>query len=553
MLQSKMLDMVIGLDIHVVLVPAPPAPPVPTPIPMPYIGMIFDPLGLAIGSAISTALSGNPGVVLVNGMPVTNCGTEVMNRLTLPHVFAPGTSFAMGTPPGNAELYFGSNKVSLGGSYGVRLGDVALSCCDPVRLPMSRVLALPAGPPVLNMSPMVPDVAAMAMAAAMRGAMRGVRAAGGRLFRVIRRAQRASGLWRGLARRAHNLVDNLAPQRLRSALHRGACFLTGHPVDVATGRVLTDAVDAELPGPLPLKMERSYDSSLSWRDGPLGRGWSHSLDQAVWTEPEKVVYRAPDGREIEFQLYDLPEMALGRGECFDHPTERLTLRNMGERWEIETREGVVHVFGPVIGREGESPLLCKRTRDGHEQHFSYDAEGRLARVADACGRELGFDYDAEGRLETLWAPDPEGQGRHRHRQYEYSAEGDLTEVKDALGASWRYDYDGHLLVQETDRTGLSFYFQYDYRGPFANCIRTWGDGGIYDHEISYDKPNRRTIVTNSRLHTTVYEMNPDGLVVEGPRRPRRGHELRVRPLELPGDGGDGPAGTDHAMELRRAG
>ena len=88
--------------------------------------------------------------------------------------------------------------------------------------------------------------------------------------------------------------------------------MTGHPVDVATGRVLTDHVDLELPGPLPLKFERNYASSWANRGGPLGHGWSHSLDQAVWAERGKVVYLDDEGREIEFDTFDFPDHVLAR-------------------------------------------------------------------------------------------------------------------------------------------------------------------------------------------------------------------------------------------------
>ena len=200
-LQSSFYDPVLGLDIHIVNIPVPPVPVIPTPIPMPFVGMVFDPLGLVIGAAIGMATGGGPGIVLVNSMPVTNCGTEVTNKLTMPHLPLPGVAFIPPPMPGcDAELYFGSQNVTLGGSQGVRLGDIALSCSDPVRMPTSVVLAIPKGMPVLNMAPMVPDLQAIAMAAAMRGAMRALGAlarAGARLFRACepgaRWLQRACG------------------------------------------------------------------------------------------------------------------------------------------------------------------------------------------------------------------------------------------------------------------------------------------------------------------------------------------------------------------------
>ena len=61
---------------------------------------------------------------------------------------------------------------------------------------------------------------------------------------------------------------------------------------------------------------------------------------------------------------------------------------------------------------------------------------------------------------------------------------------------------------------MSFYFAYDGYGEDAYCVRTWGDGGIYDHIIDYDKVGKVTCVTNSLGRTTTYKMNPVGCVVK---------------------------------------
>ncbi|MGD8860654.1 MAG: RHS repeat-associated core domain-containing protein, partial [Myxococcales bacterium] len=83
---------------------------------------------------------------------------------------------------------------------------------------------------------------------------------------------------------------------------------------------------------------------------------------------------------------------------------------------------------------------------------------------------------------------------------------------DALGFSESYEYDRHLLKKETDKNGLSFHFEYDGRDETAKCIRTWGDGGIYDHKLSYDDEINLTTVVNSLGHRTQYQ-HAGGLVV----------------------------------------
>jgi hypothetical protein len=145
MLQSTWMDLVLGVDIHIMLVPTP-AGPVPTPLPHPFTGLVLDPTGAAMNAAMGG------GVVLVNGLFVTNCGTGVMN--IPPHLPVPGP-FAKGKPENDAELWFGALNVSMGGSLAVRLGDIALSCSDPVRMPTSVVIAIPKGPLVIVPRPPV--------------------------------------------------------------------------------------------------------------------------------------------------------------------------------------------------------------------------------------------------------------------------------------------------------------------------------------------------------------------------------------------------------------
>lgn len=522
MLQSTMMDPVLGLDVHLVAVPTP-AGPVPTPLPNPFVGSVFDPVGLALGAALGCAFGSDPGIVLVNSMPATNTGTNVSSLIGVPHIPAPGPFV---DPPSNdAELIFGALEVEFAGSYTVRLGDLAMSCSTPRRLPTSMVLAIPKGRPVLVMPPMVPDVKGMLKALVMRGVFKalgaGVRAAGRVLRflgRQLRRWQRGSRAWAALSGRLRREVSDAARQRGRSLWNRTVCFVTGHPVDVVTGRVFTQIVDIDLPGPVPLRIERVYDSSLSWREGVLGRGWSHSLDQAVWCERGRVVYRAEDGREIEWSL---PEPSLTRkeprvGETLTSSVQRCSVTRTGiDTWEVRTDDQLVRSFGPAApqsrrAQEGrvEAKLLRIHTLDGfHDIAFHYDTQGRLATVRDSAERRLSFEYDSNGRIVELRLPHPDGTRDYVHRRFKYDAEGDLVEVQDALGAGWGYAYQGHLLVQETDRVGFRFYFQYDQWGSSAKCIRTWGDGGVYDHVIDYDTGNRRTVVTNSLKNSTIYSFN----------------------------------------------
>lgn len=80
MLASSQLDPILGIDIHWEMVPTP--VPVPTPIPNPFIGIVFDPIGLLAGLVISNAINAVMGAKLKGPVlywtlfPATNTGTN---------------------------------------------------------------------------------------------------------------------------------------------------------------------------------------------------------------------------------------------------------------------------------------------------------------------------------------------------------------------------------------------------------------------------------------------------------------------------------------------
>jgi RHS repeat-associated protein len=512
------LDLVVGVDVHFEMVPMP--APTPTPFPHPFVGMIGDLKALAtnliinnvIGMAMAGELQPPKGPVLINLLPATNTGTDCKNKNVLPHfVIPPGTMWTpmpkapkpkIGlheapppdppvAPAGDAVLMMGSKTVTLMGSNAVRFGDLAMSCSEPLRLPSSTVMAIPKGPPVLIGGPPAIDW---------------VQAAGALL----------RSKW--VANELHGLVSRIKNIRLQNLLTRAVCFLTGHPVDVASGHVLTWATDWSLPGTPPLVFERSYSTGWSGRRGVLGHGWSHTLDEAVWTERGRVVYRSGDGREIEFDTFPLAGHVMRHGDELWEPLSRLSLHCDGPgAWTIRSAaDGVVRRFETQAGKGGgpTSRLVSLRGRSGHHVHLQYDADARLEWVRDIGGRMVHFEHDRSGRLIRVSLPHPSQDGWLLHNQYRYSEDDDLIAVVDAAGHETRFEYQDHLLVRETDRNGLSFYFGYDGTGPDARCVRTWGDDGIYDQELLYDPANGTTFVTDGLDHTTTYFANPLGAVVK---------------------------------------
>lgn len=509
----KHLDPVLGVDIHFIITP----PGAVVPIPHPHIGIVFDPFDYLpfIGATVK-----------VNGLPRAQAGT---GGRTLPPHFPIGGAFAK--PPGNEnETFMGSSTVVVEDEPFTYMLLPVLSCQDigmpspprkkgpgakTLQLPTSIALSIPAGPPVIVGGPPTISMSGLMMKLAMAGLLKGLK----KLRALQKGSRRMKALSRRLHRKADKVLDKLnvgKASRLRAFVSNAICTLTGHPVDVATGKVVTEAMDWELPGPIPLRFVRNYASSWGERESSVGKGWSHSLELAVWEEEGRVVYLAEDGREIEFDTTHFPKQRMPVGAQVEERTNRLTLRREAEqRWEVESAEGLTHELRRVLGerQQGICRVVRTRNRVGHAVEYEYNERGHLRWVRDSAGRRVLFECDATGHLLRVALPHPREPGQITHNRYVYSEQGHLLAVQDALGHVFRYGYEGCLLVKETDRTGLSFYFEYDGQGTDAWCVRTWGDGDIFNHRLRYDRRARVTEVTDSLGHTTTYEWDVRGVVV----------------------------------------
>jgi uncharacterized Zn-binding protein involved in type VI secretion len=119
---AKQGDQITATDIHIVMIPSP-GGPIPTPLPHPFTGII------------DGDLSAN---VHVMGMPAATVGSTA--DCVPPHV-PEGGPFQR--PPANrGQVISGSGKVKINGKPAARNGDTALTCNDPVDLPVGTVVAV---------------------------------------------------------------------------------------------------------------------------------------------------------------------------------------------------------------------------------------------------------------------------------------------------------------------------------------------------------------------------------------------------------------------------
>jgi RHS repeat-associated protein len=497
MIAAKAFDPVVGVDIHII---QPPGPVPPVPIPHPFIGMLIDPMDFApvIGAT-----------VMVNGMPRATAGTG--GQCIPPHIPIGGVFVK---PPANeCEIFMGSSTVLADDDPLSFLGMPALSCHDvgmppPPRLkkkrkpksltlPTSVVLAVPGGAPVLVGGPPTISMMALGMKAAMAGL--------GKAFKKLRKVQKGSKKMKGLSDKAHaaakKAMDKLGvPPSVQNRIHKSICTVTGHPVDVATGKVFTEAVDLEIDGQIPIRWDRTWYSTSTYV-GPLGHGWHHEYDTALIVGGGAVAIRLRDGRPLTF-----PELPPGATATNDQ--EGLTLLHNAQGYAV-TRAGLLYRFAPA-GRGEEHSLIRIESDTGAHISFRYDAGGRLVQVADSTGETISVVWNARQRIEEIRAPRPDQPGStYAVVRYEYDANDDLVTVYDALQNAFRYSYENHLLVRETDRRGYSFLFRYDGTDSTARCVRTWGEDGIFAVQLTYEE--ERTLATFDAGGTWIYRH--DGALV----------------------------------------
>lgn len=119
---AKQGDKIMATDIHIIMIPSP-GGPVPTPLPHPFTGII------------NANLSTN---VKIMGLPAATVGSSAQNMP--PHI-PQGGPFQK--PPLNrATIQMGSLTVRINGKSAARNGDTAMTCNDPVDLPVGKVIAV---------------------------------------------------------------------------------------------------------------------------------------------------------------------------------------------------------------------------------------------------------------------------------------------------------------------------------------------------------------------------------------------------------------------------
>src|SRR5690606_32855442 len=195
-------------------------------------------------------------------------------------------------------------------------------------LPTSFSIPLSFGRPVIVGGPYVPDwggallnlIASFGFGALLKGAGKAAK--------------------KGLTTFNHALKGKLGSNKLSNQL----CHMGFEPVDLVQGIVVYDGTDFELPGPIPLKWARSWNSDSAY-EGPLGHGTHFSYDIRVqpFDEEDATAVLLGDGRSAIFEA--LPYA--GNSDYNRHEKMTLTRTDTDEYQLLDHRERRYYHFRKI--------------------------------------------------------------------------------------------------------------------------------------------------------------------------------------------------------------
>jgi RHS repeat-associated protein len=490
LVSNKHFVPVIGLDIHIVILFG-----FPIPLPHPYIGFVLDPMDYIPFIGATTKVNHVPrGVSDTSGIII------ILFHIPMggPWLLAPLIGH-------DSVNFFGSKKVMVEGRMMSPAGHMLMTCNDiglplslkpgkklkplpSMYLPTSFSIPLSLGKPVMVGGPFVPDWAGVLLnlitSFGFGALMKGLGKLGRKLTKKFN----------------HALKGKLGSNKLSKFL----CKKGFEPVDLIQGIVIYDGLDFELPGPIPLIWERSWNSDSSF-EGLLGHGTHLSYDMRVqeFAEEDATVVLLGDGRSAMFDYL----AASGDNNYNRHEKLTLTRTDIDEYQLYNHQEKLIYTFHKIHPTDQQYRLFAIHDKSGFIITLHYNSKGHLLRVTDSVGRHLHIESDKAGRITSVTA-------QHRGLeqvmvQYAYNEAGDLITITDALDQSNHIEFHNHLMISKQDRTGQRFYWEYDAK---RRCTHTWGDGGLLEGFIEYNPKEGYNLVTNSLDQTTTYYYTPEFVV-----------------------------------------
>ena len=195
------------------------------------------------------------------------------------------------------------------------------------------------------------------------------------------------------------------------------------------------------------------DGSRAIVDTVMGYGWTHSYNIFLFTQAGLTFRYDADGRVTRY--------GLGAGGTYVAATGYFeTLVAIGSTFVITEKDQTRYVFAQIPG----TPFLVGGPvyrltsivdRNGNTTTLTYTS-GNLTQVTDTYGRTLTFAYNAQNKLASV--ADPLG----RITTVTYDSTGHkLTQITDPNGKSIQYTYNTfYQPTGKTDKAGRTFTYSY---------------------------------------------------------------------------------------------
>ena len=278
----------------------------------------------------------------------------------------------------------------------------------------------------------------------------------------------------------------------------------GGPVHAALGAKILSGdqdTDFDLPGPLPLRWVRFYNSMDTRHDTGHGPGWGGEYFVQLRELDGLVQYIDAQGRPVEWEF-------LEPGYSQENIAEGYRLiRAEDGQYVVEGADGLFRLFESSKASSIESPssLRLARVEDANGNHITlqYRPNGQLAGITDTTRRRLTFTYTSTGthgglnQLESARIAQidltsvAQGETPGMLVRYEYDSYGRLAAVINAEGAvARRFSYnDAGLMIQHTTASGLSSHYEWSHAySDHPRVVRQWNNAG-HDWLIRYQLPN----------------------------------------------------------------
>jgi RHS repeat-associated protein len=246
------------------------------------------------------------------------------------------------------------------------------------------------------------------------------------------------------------------------------------PVDLYSGAYLFDHMDLSMSGPLPLTLNRHYNSGQTAASGIMGSGWCHSLQIAIdehssgdFAFGERDTADAAAVLAAQMIALDLMRnennakgwttAAIAAKWALDSAVENTLTVRIGESGRQFTRlpDGG---FNPPAGSTDEliqtNGVYVLQERNANT--YTFNTNNLIAQIADSDGNTLAFSYNAQTNLQTVtssFGPSltfsytgdlltsvSDNSSPTRTIQYQYGSSDNLTNFVDVAGESWAIAY-----------------------------------------------------------------------------------------------------------------